>query len=97
MYRKILVGYDATDQAKDALALGKQLANATGAELVVGGVFLIHPKWYGGIDPIIREDEVEFGGKLEAAANAAEAVAEPIRVPPRPVACTSSPRRSART
>jgi nucleotide-binding universal stress UspA family protein len=77
MYRKILVGYDDSDQAKDALALGQQLANATGAEVVVGGVFLIHPRWHGGIDPRIREDEVEFGRKLEAAAIAAEAVAEP--------------------
>lgn len=77
MYRKILVGYDDSDQAKDALALGKQVANATGAELVVGGVFLIHPMWHGGIDPIIREEEVEFGRKLEAGANAAEALAEP--------------------
>lgn len=29
MYRKILVGYDNSDQAKDALAFGKQLADAT--------------------------------------------------------------------
>lgn len=76
MYRKILVGYDDSDQAKDALALGKQFANATGAELVLGGVFLIHPMWHGGVDPILREEEVEFGRKLEAGANAAEAVAE---------------------
>jgi len=37
MYRKILVGYDDTDHAKDALALGKQLTGATGAQLVVAG------------------------------------------------------------
>ena len=36
---RIIVGYDASDQAKDALALGRQLADAVGAELVVAGVF----------------------------------------------------------
>ena len=43
MYRKILVGYDDSDQAKDALALGKQLADATGAELVVGRRVPVRP------------------------------------------------------
>lgn len=78
MYRKILVGYDDSDPAKDALALGKQLADATGAELVVAGVFLIHPMWHGGIDPTIREEEVVFARKLEAAANSVDAAAEPV-------------------
>lgn len=36
MYRKIVVGYDGSDQAKDALALGTDLSQATGAELSVG-------------------------------------------------------------
>ena len=39
MYRKIIVGYDGSDQAKDALALGKDLSQTAGAELCVGGVF----------------------------------------------------------
>lgn len=78
MYRKILVGYDDSDQAKDALALGKRLADATGADLVVAGVFLIHPMWHGGIDMTIREEEVAFARKLEAAANSVDAVAEPV-------------------
>ena len=38
MYRNILVGYDRSDQAEDALALGKLLAEASGASLTVGGV-----------------------------------------------------------
>lgn len=78
MYDRILVGYDDSDHAKDALALGKQLADATGAELVVAGVFVIHPVWHGGIDPTIREEEVTFARKLEAAANSVDAVAEPV-------------------
>ena len=78
MYRKILVGYDDSDQAKDALAFGKQLADATGAELVVAGVFVVHPMWHGGIDPTIRDEEVIFARKLEAAANSVHAAAEPV-------------------
>jgi hypothetical protein len=32
MYRKVLVGYDDSDGARDALTLGRQLAEAAGAE-----------------------------------------------------------------
>jgi nucleotide-binding universal stress UspA family protein len=78
MYRKILVGYDDSDQAKDALALGKRLADATGAELVIAGVFVVHPMWHGGIDPTIRDEEVIFARKLEAAAKSVDAAAEPV-------------------
>jgi nucleotide-binding universal stress UspA family protein len=76
MYRKILVGYDDSDQAKDALTLGKQLADATGAELVVAGVFLIAPMWHG-VDPTLRDEEIEFAKTIQAAADSVGAVAEP--------------------
>jgi nucleotide-binding universal stress UspA family protein len=33
MYRQIIIGYDGSPQADDALAIGKQLASATGASL----------------------------------------------------------------
>ena len=84
MYREILVGYDDSDQAKDALALGKQLADATGAELVVAGVFPFDPLW-GGFDPHFREAEVEYARKIEAAAETvgAEAEATPSSSPAR--------------
>jgi nucleotide-binding universal stress UspA family protein len=75
MYRKILVGYDDGDQAKDALALGKQLADATGAELVVAGVFQFDPVW-GGSDPRFRDADVEFARQIEQAAKAVGAEAE---------------------
>ena len=75
MYSKILVGYDGSDQAEDALALGKQLADATGAGLVVGGVFQFDPIW-GGRDPRFREAEMEYATKIEAAAEAVGAAAE---------------------
>ena len=84
MYRKILVGYDDSDQAKDALALGKQLADATGADLVAAGVFQFDPMW-GGFDPHFREAEAEFARKIEEAAKSvgAEAEATPSSSPAR--------------
>jgi nucleotide-binding universal stress UspA family protein len=84
MYRKILVGYDDSDQARDALALGKQLADATGADLVAAGVFQFDPIW-GGYDPHFRDAEVEYARKIEAAAESvgAEAEATPSSSPAR--------------
>jgi nucleotide-binding universal stress UspA family protein len=86
MYRKILVGYDDSDQAKDALALGKQLADATGAELVVAGVFQFAPMW-GGLDPHFRDAEAEYARTIEEAAESvgAEAEATPSSSPARGV------------
>jgi nucleotide-binding universal stress UspA family protein len=84
MYRKILVGYTDTDQGKDALAFGKQLADATGAQLVAAGVFQFDPMW-GGLDPHFQEAEVEFARQIETAASAVGA--EPEAIP------SSSPAR----
>lgn len=75
MYRKILVGYDDSDQAKDALALGQQVATATGGELVVAGVFRYDPIW-GDYDGSLREWETEFARQIEAAAETVGAEAE---------------------
>ena len=41
MYRKIIVGHDLHSGGADALALGRQLAKATDAHLVVAGIFPI--------------------------------------------------------
>jgi len=79
MYRKIIVGYDGSDQAKDALALGKDLSETTGAELCVGGVFLSHPLLRSGIDPLDREAEQEFTEQLERGAESVEAAAQPVQ------------------
>lgn len=78
MYRKLIVGYDGSDQAKDALALGKDLSQRTGAELRVGGVFLVHPLLRSGVDPLDREAEQEFTEQLERAAESADAAAQPV-------------------
>jgi nucleotide-binding universal stress UspA family protein len=79
MYRKIIVGYDGSDQAKDALALGKDLSQTTGAELCVGGVFLVHALLRSGIDPLDREAEQEFTERLERAAASVDAAAQPVQ------------------
>jgi nucleotide-binding universal stress UspA family protein len=75
MYRKILVGYDDSDQSKDALALGKQLADASRAELVVAGVFQFDPIWRE-YDPHFHEEEAEYARKIEAAAKSVGAEPE---------------------
>jgi nucleotide-binding universal stress UspA family protein len=78
MYRKILVGYDDSAQANDALALGKQLADATGAHLVVAGVFQWDPMWHAA-DARFHDADTEFEGKVRAAAKSVGA--EPETVP----------------
>ncbi len=45
MDSKIIVGFDCSEASYDALALGRLLAGATGAHLVVAGVFRLVPVW----------------------------------------------------
>lgn len=78
MYSKIVVGYDESDQSKDALALGKQIADATGAELILSRVFVLHPMMRGGIDPIGADDEGELARQVDAAASAAGAMSQNV-------------------
>ena len=77
MYGKIIVGYNDSDQAKDALALGKAIADAGGAELVVAGVFQFDPRW-GGFDAEFHDAEVEYARQIERAAESVGAKAEAI-------------------
>ena len=79
MYRKIIVGYDGSDQAKDALALGKDLSETTGAELCVAGVSLVHPLLRGGADPLDREAKQESVQQLEHAAASVDAAVQPVQ------------------
>src|SRR3712207_3164582 len=78
MYRKILVGYDASDRGRDAIGFGKQLADVTGAELVVAGVFQWDPVWHAA-DARFRDADAEFARKIEDAAKSVGA--EPEAVP----------------
>jgi nucleotide-binding universal stress UspA family protein len=77
MYRKILVGYDDSDQAKDAVAFGRQLADATGAELVVAGVFQFDPVW-GDADARFRDADEEFAENVETAAKSVGGEADTV-------------------
>lgn len=43
MFRKVMVGYDGSEYAMDAVALGRGIAKATGAEFEVAGVFHFEP------------------------------------------------------
>ena len=75
MYRKIIVGHDLHDGGDDALALGRQLAEAGGAELVVAGVvpFGVLPhgfEW--------RDEEEEVVARIEGLAEAAGAKPEAV-------------------
>jgi nucleotide-binding universal stress UspA family protein len=66
MYRTILIGYDDSDHAKDALALGKTLADERG-ELTLAGVFPWHP-WLPADAPP-SPPEVELARAIERAAS----------------------------
>lgn len=77
MFRKIIVGFDGSEQAEDALALGKLIAGHSGAQLVVAGVFQFDPLW-GGRDPAFQEAEADYARDIERAANSVGAEAEAI-------------------
>jgi nucleotide-binding universal stress UspA family protein len=76
MYDKIIVGYDGSEQAQDALALGGLIA-AAGGELVVAGVFQWDPVW-GGPDSAFRKAEAEYARQVEEAAARVGGEAEAI-------------------
>lgn len=75
MYRKIIVGYDGSAQAEDALALGALISGASDAKLVVAGVFEFDPIW-GIRDPGFHEAEVDYSRRIEQAAASVGAEAE---------------------
>jgi nucleotide-binding universal stress UspA family protein len=68
-YETIVVGYEDSDQAKDALALGRQIADATGAQLVLSHVFVFHPMMRSGIDSIELDEERELDTRTAAVAS----------------------------
>lgn len=77
MYRKIIVGYDGSERAQDGLALGKLIAEASGADLVVAGVFQFDPRW-GGLDPNFHEADANYAREIERAAASVGAESEAI-------------------
>ena len=77
MYRNVIVGYDGSAQADDAVALAKQVADATGGSLTLATVFYLNSK-LGGRDPILEDVEAEQTRKLDEVASAAGAGTEII-------------------
>jgi len=75
MYRSIIVGYDGSPQSEDAVALGKLLAEATGASLTLAGVFYFSPR-LGGRDPVLHDIEAAHVRRLEETAASAGAQAK---------------------
>jgi nucleotide-binding universal stress UspA family protein len=78
MYRRILVGYDDSGQAKDALALAEQLADSTGAALVVASVLAPGTLIAGGSDAQLQGADVEHLRRVERAARAVDAEAQTV-------------------
>jgi nucleotide-binding universal stress UspA family protein len=78
MYRKILIGYDGSDHAQDALTLGKELSDATGAELCLGGVLLFAVPTHPTAAPIDPDARQAFAESLTDAASAVGATAYPV-------------------
>jgi nucleotide-binding universal stress UspA family protein len=93
MYRKIIVGHDLRDGGDDALALGRQLAEAGGAELVVAGVvpFGVLPMASSGVTR--RSSPPRSRGWLMPP----ERSRKPLRVNRRHAGCTTWRRRPAQT
>jgi len=79
----VMVGHDGSTQAADALVLGRLLAQATGAGLVVARVFPVSP-WHAdhelprGRVERARAAEEELVKELDEVAAAAGATAEPV-------------------
>ncbi len=77
MYRKIVVGFDGSERAQDALALGKLLADASEAKLVVAGVY--------GLDPGLIERDTRFREGWAEHTRAIDAAAESVGAEPKAI------------
>jgi len=75
MYRKIIVGHDLHSGGADALALGRQLAKATDAQLVVAGIFPIG-ELPTGFESSWFDKQNEVTSEIQAIADEAGAEAE---------------------
>ena len=64
MYKKIIAGHDLHEGGRDAAALGRVIADATGAKLVVAGVFpiAVQPFAFG---PEWREEEEQLVAAIQ--------------------------------
>lgn len=77
MYSKIIVGHDLHGGGGDALALGKLIAGASGAKLIVAGVFPLGTLPHG-FEEQWREREAEITSRIQEIADDAGAQAEAL-------------------
>ena len=75
MYRKILAGHDLHSGGEDAVALGQEIARATGGQLVVAGVFPVGALPHG-FEATWIEEEENVVREIQSAADDAGAKAE---------------------
>jgi nucleotide-binding universal stress UspA family protein len=75
MYRKIIVGHDLHSGGEDALAFGREITRATGAQLVVAGVFPTGALPHGFEETWVMEEE-RVAREIQRIADAAGAEAE---------------------
>lgn len=75
MYRKIIVGHDLHSGGDDALVLGREIAQATGAQLVVAGVFPTGALPHGFEESWVMEEE-RVAGEIQHIADEVGAEAE---------------------
>jgi nucleotide-binding universal stress UspA family protein len=76
MYRRIVVGFDDSEGAHDAAALGRLLADRTGAELVLAGVVGRHAASgiaEAALGGIMRDAEKDLGERVRRAAASLDA------------------------
>jgi nucleotide-binding universal stress UspA family protein len=76
MYGQIIVGHDLHEGGADALALGRQIADAAGAKLVVAGVLPLSALPQGVWGEWHQEREVDTELEIERIANAVGAASE---------------------
>jgi nucleotide-binding universal stress UspA family protein len=69
MYGRIIVGYDGSPNAEDALRLGALLAKATGARLLIGYIYQAQPEWHGRDSEYRRELRDKVQAIFERARN----------------------------
>jgi nucleotide-binding universal stress UspA family protein len=75
MYTKIIVGHDLHEGGDDALSLGRKLAKATGAQLVVAGVFPFGMVPVG-FEAMWREEEEKVAAEIDRLAQESGAQTE---------------------
>ncbi len=77
MYKQIVIGYDGSAQAGDAVAFAKQLAGATGASLTAVTVLQFDPIW-GAPYPNLANLDAELERRLEDAGGAQAIAADTV-------------------